>query len=40
MVGAEAVEVGLIDEVGGLSAALAKLHELIESSEKTGKDKE
>ena len=28
--GKEAVEVGLIDEVGGLSAALKKLHKLIE----------
>jgi len=31
MVGAEAVDVGLIDQVGGLSDALAKLYELIEA---------
>lgn len=34
MVGPEAVEVGLMDEVGGLSSALAKLRELIDARER------
>jgi len=38
MVGAEAVEVGLIDEVGGLSSALAKLRELIDAHENDSKE--
>lgn len=33
MVGAEAVEVGLMDEVGGLASALSKLHELIDAQD-------
>ena len=31
LVGPAAVEEGLIDEIGGISDALKKLHELIES---------
>jgi len=37
LVGEEAVRVGLIDEVGGLSKALAKLRELIQLGKKPGK---
>lgn len=36
--GKEAVEEGLIDEVGGLSDALSKLHEMIEESRKRVKE--
>ena len=34
LVGKEAVEIGLIDEVGGLSDAMAKLNQLIEDNSK------
>lgn len=37
LIGHEAVEIGLIDEVGGLNKALAKLKEMIGSEERGGK---
>jgi hypothetical protein len=37
LIGHEAVELGLIDEVGGLNMALAKLKSMIESSSKVKK---
>ena len=37
LIGKEAVDCGLIDAVGGLKDALAKLKELIEEDEKTTK---
>ncbi|ERM92342.1 translocation-enhancing protein TepA [Caldanaerobacter subterraneus subsp. yonseiensis KB-1] len=36
LVGKEAVDYGLIDEIGGIKEALKKLHELIEEREKKG----
>ena len=33
LIGKEAVELGLVDEVGGLNAALAKLRSLVKSRE-------
>lgn len=37
LVGAEAVEAGLIDEVGGIREALQKLYDMIEQTRKDGK---
>jgi len=40
LVGKDAVEVGLIDEVGGIGNAVHKLQELIEEKKKQKKEKE
>jgi len=34
LVGREAVEAGLIDEVGGISRAISKIHQLIDKQNK------